>query len=282
MSAIRPTTVEVETSLRLVAPDATALPVRASLRYDPADPYAVHVLFHAESPAGEAVSWSFARELLVTGLDEPAGIGDVRVWPWATPRGRLRRAGAVVAGRQRPVRGAAQRARPLPAAHLRRRAARPGDRPPRRRRGGQPAARRSIVEQANQGPTRADTAGPRGSLFCFGRSLSANRIGQTNSESMPNPPDSASIANSGRPYDLCLFSRSSCQDYREASRTPTCIAGGGRLRSARDAHLRPACTAVPRTARTCLGGRGHMRAARRLPSRCRGRRPSDCRTTCSP
>ena len=51
MSVIRPTTVEVETSLRLVAPDATALPVRASLRYDPADPYAVHVLFHAESPA---------------------------------------------------------------------------------------------------------------------------------------------------------------------------------------------------------------------------------------
>src|SRR5262245_27236123 len=87
MSAIRPTTVEVETSLRLVAPDATALPVRASLRYDPADPYAVQVIFHAESAGGEAVSWSFARELLVTGLDEPAGIGDVRVWPWATPRG---------------------------------------------------------------------------------------------------------------------------------------------------------------------------------------------------
>ncbi len=84
MSAIRPTAVEVETSLRLVAPDATARSVRASLRYDPADPYAVHMLFHAES-GGEAVSWSFARELLVTGLDEPAGIGDVRVWPWATP-----------------------------------------------------------------------------------------------------------------------------------------------------------------------------------------------------
>ena len=60
MSTIRPTTVEVETSLRLVAPDATALPVRASLRYDPVDPYAVHVLFHAETASGETVSWSFA------------------------------------------------------------------------------------------------------------------------------------------------------------------------------------------------------------------------------
>lgn len=87
MSVIKPATVEVETSLRLVAPDATALPVRASLRYDPGDPYAVHILFHADSTGGETVGWSFARELLMTGLDEPAGIGDVRVWPWATPRG---------------------------------------------------------------------------------------------------------------------------------------------------------------------------------------------------
>jgi hypothetical protein len=47
----------------------------------------VHVLFHAESAGGEAVGWSFARELLMTGLDEPAGIGDVRVWPWNNPRG---------------------------------------------------------------------------------------------------------------------------------------------------------------------------------------------------
>jgi hypothetical protein len=87
MSAIRPSTVEVETSLRLMAPDASALPVRASLRYDPDDPYAVHVLFHAESAGGEPISWSFARELLVGGLDRPAGIGDVRVWPWAGQRG---------------------------------------------------------------------------------------------------------------------------------------------------------------------------------------------------
>jgi hypothetical protein len=87
MTTIRPSTVEVETSLRLVAPDAAGLSVRASLRYDPADPYAVHTVFHAEPGGGEAVSWCFARDLLVTGLDEPTGIGDVRVWPWATPHG---------------------------------------------------------------------------------------------------------------------------------------------------------------------------------------------------
>jgi hypothetical protein len=87
MGAIRPSVVEVETSLRLVVPGATALPVRTSLRYDPNDPYAVQVLFHAESAGGEPVSWSFARELLFSGLDEPAGLGDVRAWPWNGPRG---------------------------------------------------------------------------------------------------------------------------------------------------------------------------------------------------
>jgi Streptomyces sporulation and cell division protein, SsgA len=86
MSAIRPSAVEVETSLRLMAPNASALPVRASLRYDPQDPYAVHVLFH-EPAGGEPIGWSFARELLVGGLERPAGIGDVRVWPWAGPHG---------------------------------------------------------------------------------------------------------------------------------------------------------------------------------------------------
>ncbi|PWU56232.1 SsgA family sporulation/cell division regulator [Micromonospora sp. S4605] len=86
MSVIRPTTVEVETSLRLVAPDATTVPVRASLRYDPADPYNVHVFFHMES-AGEAVIWAFARELIVAGLDEAVDSANIRIYPWATPRG---------------------------------------------------------------------------------------------------------------------------------------------------------------------------------------------------
>jgi hypothetical protein len=55
----------------------------ASLRYEPVDPYAVQVVFHAggDEPAAE-VSWSFARQLLVDGLREPSGMGDVRVWPW--------------------------------------------------------------------------------------------------------------------------------------------------------------------------------------------------------
>lgn len=79
MGSPRPTPVHVEVSFRLVVPDGPVLPVRASLRYDPADPYAVHVIFQG-GPAGE-VSWSFARQLLMDGLREPAGLGDVRAWP---------------------------------------------------------------------------------------------------------------------------------------------------------------------------------------------------------
>lgn len=87
MATTQPVTIEVDTSMRLVAPDFATLAVRASLRYDQRDPYAVHVVFHPDGDGGESISWSFARELLATGLTEPSGIGDVRVWPWSTPRG---------------------------------------------------------------------------------------------------------------------------------------------------------------------------------------------------
>jgi hypothetical protein len=87
MRSPRPTRVQVEVSLSLVVPEGSALPVQASLRYEPADPYAVHVVFHAGDEPGAQVSWSFARQLLVDGLTEPSGMGDVRVWPWIGDEG---------------------------------------------------------------------------------------------------------------------------------------------------------------------------------------------------
>ena len=54
----------------------------ASLVYDPEDPYAVALVFHASE--GD-VTWMVARELLVTGASGPAGDGDVMVWPALTP-----------------------------------------------------------------------------------------------------------------------------------------------------------------------------------------------------
>ena len=80
----RPTTVDTELVLRLVMPGASALPVRATLRYDVSDPYAVMVGFHTGSSEGsdsDVVEWTFARQLLTDGVASPAGEGDVQVWP---------------------------------------------------------------------------------------------------------------------------------------------------------------------------------------------------------
>lgn len=61
---------------------------RVVLRYDPADPYAVHMDLSCgcdgEDYEHETVTWIYARELLALGLsrpvDYPAGHMDVQVW----------------------------------------------------------------------------------------------------------------------------------------------------------------------------------------------------------
>lgn len=57
----------------------------ASFGYHPDDPYAVWITFHI--PAGD-VRWAVARSLLVRGLTEPAGEGDIRLWPSLDEDGR--------------------------------------------------------------------------------------------------------------------------------------------------------------------------------------------------
>lgn len=60
-------------------------PVEAELRYDPLDPYAVSVTFLVE---GTTVDWTFGRDLLMAGVHEPVGEGDVQVSPSMDPDGR--------------------------------------------------------------------------------------------------------------------------------------------------------------------------------------------------
>lgn len=67
-----------EMALRLVMPGDDGLLLRATLRYDPADPFAVEATFRA---ADESISWMLGRDLLHDGLLAEAGLGDVRVWP---------------------------------------------------------------------------------------------------------------------------------------------------------------------------------------------------------
>jgi hypothetical protein len=61
----------------LIGPEGLE-PVEAELRYDALDPYAVTVVFSRD---GREVVWVFGRDLLIRGLHEPTGAGDVQVFP---------------------------------------------------------------------------------------------------------------------------------------------------------------------------------------------------------
>jgi len=56
--------------------------ISTRLTYDPADPYAVTATFY--TPAA-AITWVFGRELLDVGTNQPAGEGDILLWPSLDP-----------------------------------------------------------------------------------------------------------------------------------------------------------------------------------------------------
>ena len=80
----RPTCIRAELHLRLVVAGSVPMPVRAGMRYDVRDPYAVQVTFHTAGTDDESVEWTFARSLLSDGVSAPTGDGDVQVWPSAS------------------------------------------------------------------------------------------------------------------------------------------------------------------------------------------------------
>ncbi|MEU3252245.1 SsgA family sporulation/cell division regulator [Streptomyces sp. NPDC006997] len=61
------------------------VPLAADFRYDPGIPLTVSVTFRP--PEGPRVTWRIGRDLLLDGLMEATGDGDVRIWPL---RGRSR------------------------------------------------------------------------------------------------------------------------------------------------------------------------------------------------
>jgi hypothetical protein len=77
-AVIHPVTVD------LIGPHGVA-PVESEMQYDPLDPYAVTVVFHR---VGHDVEWVFGRDLLIRGLHEPSGEGDVHLFPSVGPDGR--------------------------------------------------------------------------------------------------------------------------------------------------------------------------------------------------
>jgi hypothetical protein len=80
-------TLEQSARARLITPGYQELPLVVTLRYDSADPLAVHIDFPGDvSVDGEGVSWTFSRLLLEEGLENPAGIGEVHLWPCGPTR----------------------------------------------------------------------------------------------------------------------------------------------------------------------------------------------------
>lgn len=73
-----PLAVTQAVTLELIDPTGSVVPIEAELHYDPSDPYAVTAVFLT---GASAVRWTFGRELLMSGLYEPSGDGDVHVWP---------------------------------------------------------------------------------------------------------------------------------------------------------------------------------------------------------
>ena len=74
----KPMAVTRMVTLELVDSAGAATPLETELSYDPRDPFAVSATF--VTAAGQ-VRWTFGRELLIGGLYEPTGDGDVHVWP---------------------------------------------------------------------------------------------------------------------------------------------------------------------------------------------------------
>ena len=71
--------------LELFSSTGSAL-VEAELRYDADAPYAVAVAFQLD---GSELVWVFGRDLMLRGVAEPAGDGDVQVFPSLDDDGRL-------------------------------------------------------------------------------------------------------------------------------------------------------------------------------------------------
>lgn len=67
-----------DVTMRCADADGVTVQLDATLGYDASDPYAVTATFRTGICE---VVWTFARELLVGGLIDPVGEGDVHVWP---------------------------------------------------------------------------------------------------------------------------------------------------------------------------------------------------------
>ncbi|MEU5811152.1 SsgA family sporulation/cell division regulator [Streptomyces sp. NPDC047718] len=81
-TAAATTAVEERVTARVITDDPLYRKIPVALRFAPAEPLAVRIVFPAGlSPEGTDNEWVFPRALLEAGLQAPSGTGDVRIWP---------------------------------------------------------------------------------------------------------------------------------------------------------------------------------------------------------
>ncbi|MFH9355195.1 SsgA family sporulation/cell division regulator [Kitasatospora sp. NPDC017646] len=80
------TSTEIHLDARLVLGEVESVDVPVRFGYRSDDPLAVALEFLGL--AADAGTWRFSRDLLWEGLQKPAGLGDVRIWPPCTCHGR--------------------------------------------------------------------------------------------------------------------------------------------------------------------------------------------------
>ncbi len=74
----------IATELTLATGAAQELAIAGTLSFNAADPFAISLRM---TYGDQEVVWTFARDLLVNGLYEPTGDGDVHVWPCLSTEG---------------------------------------------------------------------------------------------------------------------------------------------------------------------------------------------------
>jgi hypothetical protein len=74
-----------ELLLQCIDARGRSLDLRTSFDYDPADPWAVSMTFLGPH---DRVRWLVGRDLLLQGLTDPAGDGDISLWPSVDDEGR--------------------------------------------------------------------------------------------------------------------------------------------------------------------------------------------------
>ncbi len=77
------TSISDNVTMYLVDDEGSRGAVNVELGYQPSDPFAMSFTFLTAAP----VVWTFARDLIGTGIYEPTGEGDVHVWPCLSSNG---------------------------------------------------------------------------------------------------------------------------------------------------------------------------------------------------